>query len=96
MEFGSVTGRQRRAAPFDFNLAKKSIQINSATQIALTKLDIIFPQCKGIKEYSKLTDEAKKFVENIESESGVPVTIVGTGAEINDTIDRRKCAKKFY
>ena len=90
LEFGSVTGRQRRAAPFDFNLAKKSIQINSATQIALTKLDIAFPECKGIKEYSKLVHEAKKFVENIESETGLPVTIIGTGAEINDTIDRRK------
>jgi adenylosuccinate synthase len=89
LEFGSVTGRQRRAAPFDFNLAKKSVQINSATQIALTKLDIVFPQCKGIKEYSKLSNEAKKFVENIESELGIPVTIIGTGAEINDTIDRR-------
>lgn len=89
LEFGSVTGRQRRAAPFDFNLAKKSVQINSATQIALTKLDIVFPQCKGIKEYSKLSNEAKKFVENIESELGIPITIIGTGAEINDTIDRR-------
>ncbi len=90
LEFGSVTGRQRRAAPFNFNLAKKSIQINSATQIALTKLDIVFPQCKGIKDYSKLTNEAMQFVENIESETGLPVTIIGTGAEINDTIDRRK------
>ena len=90
LEFGSVTGRERRAAPFDFNLAKKSIRINSATQIALTKLDIIFPECKGIKEYSKLTKEATKFIENIESESGIPVTIIGTGAEINDTIDWRK------
>jgi adenylosuccinate synthase len=90
LEFGSVTGRQRRAAPFDFNLAKKSIQINSATQIALTKLDILFPQCKGIKEYTKLANDAKKFVENIESETGIPVTIIGTGAEINDTIDRRQ------
>lgn len=90
LEFGSVTGRQRRAAPFDFNLAKKSIQINSATQIALTKLDILFPQCKGIKEYPKLANDAKKFVENIESETGIPVTIIGTGAEINDTIDRRQ------
>ncbi len=89
LEFGSVTGRQRRAAPFDFNLAKKSIQINSATNIALTKLDILFPRCKGIKEYSKLENDAKKFVENIESETGIPVTIIGTGAEINDTIDRR-------
>jgi len=90
LEFGSVTGRQRRAAPFDFNLAKKSIRINSATQIALTKLDIIFPECKGVKEYSKLTKEAIKFIENIESEAGIPVTIIGTGAEINDTVDRRK------
>ncbi len=90
LEFGSVTGRQRRAAPFNFNLAKKSIQINSATQIALTKLDIVFPQCKGIKEYSKLSNKAIEFVENIESETGLPVTIIGTGAEINDTIDRRK------
>jgi adenylosuccinate synthase len=93
LEFGSVTGRQRRAAPFDFNLAKKSIQINSATQIALTKLDIVFPQCKGIKEYSKLTQEARKFVENIESETGIPVTLIGTGAEISDTIDRRKISR---
>ena len=93
LEFGSVTGRQRRAAPFDFNLAKKSIQINSATQIALTKLDIIFPQCKSIKDYSKLSNDAKKFVENIESETGIPVTIIGTGSETNDTIDRRKYVK---
>jgi adenylosuccinate synthase len=90
LEFGSVTGRERRAAPFDFNLAKKSIRINSATQIALTKLDIIFPECKGIREYSKLSKEAIKFIENIESESGIPVTLIGTGAEIDDTIDRRK------
>ena len=90
LEFGSVTGRQRRAAPFDFNLAKKSIQINSATQIALTKLDIIFPQCKSIKDYSKLSNDAKKFVEDIEAETGIPVTIIGTGSEISDTIDRRK------
>src|SRR4051812_5978485 len=93
LEFGSVTGRQRRAAPFDFNLAKKSIQINSATQIALTKLDIIFPQCKSIKDYSKLSNDAKKFVEDIEAETGIPVTIIGTGSEISDTIDRRKNVK---
>ncbi|MGN6709622.1 MAG: adenylosuccinate synthetase [Candidatus Nitrosocosmicus sp.] len=93
LEFGSVTGRQRRAAPFDISLAKKSIQINSANQIALTKLDIIFPQCKGIRDYSKLANEAKKFIETIESETGIPVTIIGTGSEIDDTIDRRSAIK---
>ncbi|HEX5519271.1 MAG TPA: adenylosuccinate synthetase [Candidatus Nitrosocosmicus sp.] len=93
LEFGSVTGRQRRAAPFDISLAKKSIQINSANQIALTKLDIIFPQCKGIRDYSKLANDAKKFIETIESETGIPVTIIGTGSEIDDTIDRRSVIK---
>ncbi|MGN6350001.1 MAG: adenylosuccinate synthetase, partial [Candidatus Nitrosocosmicus sp.] len=81
------------AAPFDISLAKKSIQINSANQIALTKLDIIFPQCKGIRDYSKLANEAKKFIETIESETGIPVTIIGTGSEIDDTIDRRSAIK---
>lgn len=89
LEFGSVTGRQRRAAPFDFDLAKKAIQINSATQIALTKLDVLYPKTKGIREFSRLPEEAKGFISNIESETGLPVTIIGTGAEIMDTIDRR-------
>lgn len=90
IEFGSVTGRPRRSAPFDFNLAKKSIQINSATQIALTKLDIMFPECKSINNFSNLSDRAKEFIEKIEIETKLPVTIIGTGAEIMDTIDRRK------
>ncbi|MEK6971513.1 MAG: adenylosuccinate synthetase, partial [Thermoproteota archaeon] len=39
-EWGTVTGRQRRAAEFSFSLAKKAIMLNSATQIAITKLDV--------------------------------------------------------
>lgn len=89
LEFGSVTGRARRSAPFDFNLAKKAIQINGATQIALTKLDVVFPDCKGVREYSQLTSNAKSFIENIEAETKLPITLIGTGAEIMDTIDRR-------
>lgn len=89
LEFGSVTGRQRRSAPFDYDLAKKAIRINSATQVALTKLDIVFPESKGITDFSKLPSKAKEFVDNIESETGLPVTIIGTGAEIMDTVDRR-------
>ncbi|KAA2280821.1 adenylosuccinate synthetase [Candidatus Nitrosocosmicus sp. SS] len=93
LEFGSVTGRQRRAAPFDFDLARKAIQVNSASQIALTKLDVVFPKCKGLKNFSDLPAEAKDFVNKIESETGLPVTLIGTGAEIMDTIDRRNSTK---
>src|ERR671912_2764404 len=89
IEFGSVTGRQRRAAPFDMELAKKSIRLNSATHLALTKLDIVFPQSAGLREYPKLPEDAKKFIENIEGETGLKVTLIGTGREVNDVIDRR-------
>src|SRR5574338_94974 len=40
-EVGTVTGRQRRAAEFDFDLARRSIMLNSATQLGMTKLDVV-------------------------------------------------------
>ena len=89
LEYGSVTGRERRSSPFDMNLAKKAIRLNSATQIAITKLDVIFPETRGIREFNKLSEKAKEFIENIEAETGVKVILIGTGAELNDIIDRR-------
>jgi adenylosuccinate synthase len=89
VEYGSVTGRQRRASPFNLELAKKSIKINSATQLAVTKLDVVFPECAGLTEYSKLTSKPRQFIENIEANLGVKVVLIGTGAEINQIIDRR-------
>jgi adenylosuccinate synthase len=89
LEFGSVTGRQRRASPFDMDLAKKAIRLNSATQLAVTKMDVLYPQCAGVREYAKLPAEAKKFIENIEGETGLKVTLIGTGPELYDVVDRR-------
>ena len=88
-EFGSVTGRQRRASPFNMDFAKKAISLNSATQLAITKLDVIFPESAGIREFAKLQTEPQKFIENIEQETGKKVTLIGTGADVNDVIDRR-------
>ena len=88
-EFGTVTGRQRRAADFDFDLARRAIMLNGATQIAVTKLDVIFPECAGKTSFSELSDDAKNFVLKIENELNTPVTIIGTGPAVNDVIDRR-------
>ena len=49
-EVAAGTGRDRRSAPFDFELAKKTAKINGATMAAMTKLDVIYPSCKGVKE----------------------------------------------
>lgn len=88
-EFGSVTGRQRRASPFDMNLAKKAITLNSATQLAVTKLDVLFPESSGIRDFAKLQAQPKTFIEDIEAETGLRVTLIGTGVDLDDIIDRR-------
>ena len=88
-EYGTVTGRQRRAAPFNYGLAKRAKMINGATKIALTKLDVLYPESRGVKEYSELGAEAKKFIGRIESEIKIPVSLIGTGPGVNDLIDRR-------
>ena len=88
-EFGTVTGRQRRAADFDFDLARRAIMLNSATQISITKLDVIYPDIAGMTSYDDLSEDAKSFIKNIEHELNTPVTIIGTGPATDDVIDRR-------
>ena len=89
-EFGTVTGRQRRAADFDFDLARRAIMLNSATQISITKLDVIFPECVSKTSFEELSKDAQSFIKNIENKLNTPVTIIGTGPAINEIIDRRK------
>ncbi len=89
-EFGTVTGRQRRAADFDFDLARRAIMLNSATQISITKLDVLFPNCAGKTSFEELSSDAKSFIKNIEEKLNTPVTIIGTGPNVHEIIDRRK------
>lgn len=88
-EVATVTGRRRRSAPFNYELAKRAVMLNGATQAAVTKLDVLFPECKGAKSYEELPAKAKKFVENIENETKVPVTLIGTGPDTCEIMDRR-------
>jgi adenylosuccinate synthase len=89
-ETAAGTGRDRRSAPFDFDLAKRTAKINGATQAALTKLDIICPECKGKRRFDELSVEAKSFIKEIETHTGVPVTLIGTGPDALDIVDLRK------
>ena len=88
-EHGTVTGRQRRAAPFDFDLARRAVMLNGATQIALTKLDIVYRDSRGLTNYRDLPIEAKSFIKKIEDETEVPVTLIGTGPSVEEVVDRR-------
>lgn len=88
-ETAAGTGRNRRSAPFDFDLARKNAKINGATQAALTKLDCMFPDCRSVRKFDALSAEAKQFITEVEKRTGLPVVLIGTGPEALDIIDRR-------
>ena len=86
-EVAAGTGRERRSAPFSFDIARRAAMINGATEAAVTKLDILFPECKRATSFEQLPNEAKEFIARIETETGVPVTFIGTGPTVFDIID---------
>jgi len=88
-EVAAGTGRERRSAPFNFEIAKRAVMLNGATQVALTKLDVVYPKCRGARKYDELTTDAKEFVREIERRLGIPVVLIGTGQEALDIVDRR-------
>ncbi len=89
VEFGTVTKRLRRAAPFDIGIAREAVKISSANQAAITKVDVLFKGAAGARSYAQLPKEAKDWIRNIEDRIGVPVTLIGTGPDALDMVDRR-------
>ncbi|HTH06520.1 MAG TPA: adenylosuccinate synthase [Ilumatobacteraceae bacterium] len=55
-EFGTVTGRRRRTGWLDCVMLRKAVRINSLTELALTKLDVLdtFDEVKVCTEYDSL------------------------------------------
>tara|TARA_B100000315_G_C14588037_1_gene594213 strand:- start:3339 stop:4361 length:1023 start_codon:yes stop_codon:yes gene_type:complete len=93
-EVGTVTGRPRRAAPMNLAMAKRAVILNSASQIAITKLDVLFPELRGSRREQDLSKSALKFIDEVEQAISVPVSIIGTGPGILDVIDRRVVSSK--
>ena len=125
-EFGTVTGRRRRAGWLDCVMLRQAVRLNSLTELALTKLDILdgFDEVKvctgyrldgqpidfypdrsdilarvepvyetlsgwksdlsGARERGQLPPAAQEFLAIVEREVGVPVNVVGVGADRDD------------
>lgn len=90
IEIATVTGRIRRVAPFNFNYAKRAVMLNSPTQIALTKLDVLFKEDYRKTKFEDLSRNTKSFIEKIEDELKVPVSLISTGPDTEYMIDRRQ------
>ncbi|TEU15483.1 MAG: adenylosuccinate synthetase, partial [Hadesarchaea archaeon] len=89
VEYGTVTRRRRRIGTFDFELAKRAVMINGATQLTITCLDRLFKESSGVRSYEQLPADAKAFIERIEDKLKVPVALISTGRELDSVIDLR-------
>ncbi len=130
-EFGATTGRPRRVGWFDAVASRYGVQMQGATEVALTCLDVLgyldeIPVCvgydvdgevtkdfpvtaklkkakpvyeklpgwkediRGITEYDELPENCRKYIEFIEKELGVPVTMASNGPGRHEMIFRKK------
>lgn len=89
-ETSSVSRQARRIAEFDWDLLRRSVELNGATDIALTFADYIKVDNQKAQRYDQLTDETIRFIEEVERVSGIPVSLISTRFDIRAVIDRRR------
>ena len=93
VEYSTVTQRPRRVSEFEMEIVRRAADVNSATAIALHGADYIDFANRGVRRYEDLTPSTREFIERLEVETGVPVTLIGVGPRTDETIDRRPGAE---
>ena len=82
-ELTTVTKRLRRVFTFSKEQLIEAVEINGATKIALNFANYIDWACYGMNDYEALPQKVKNFILDIEDIARIPVTIVGTGPQLN-------------
>lgn len=88
-EFTTATNRLRRVGKFDLKLVKRAAMVNKPSEIVLHGADYMSYLNKGVTFFRQLADETKRFVWSIEKELNVTVTMIGTGPNKAEMVDRR-------
>lgn len=89
VEHTTVTKKVRRIGAWDPDLMYQAVVINRPTSIALTFLDYLEPKDEGKTQYSDLSNQSIRFVDYLEAEFGIPVSMIKTG-EANECMIWRK------
>jgi adenylosuccinate synthase len=88
-ERGSISGKRRRVAEFDWTQLRRASVLNNPTDIALTFADYISADNRDARRFEQLTDETIHFIEEVERVAAAPVTLIGTHFHARSIIDRR-------
>jgi len=88
-EVGSVTGRLRRVAEFDWQLLRHSATLNGPTDIALTFVDYISKSNRNVRRFEQLSTEAIAMATEVEAVASARVSLIAVGPQPSNIIDRR-------
>lgn len=81
----TVTKRIRRVATFSMDGLRDAAAVNGATKLVVNFAQYLNWKDAGLKggraAFFKLSRESRKFVDDVQEASGVPVVLVGTGAD---------------
>jgi adenylosuccinate synthase len=88
-EFGTTTGRPRRCGWFDLPLARKSINLNGYTSMALTKLDVLtgletLKICVEYERDGKTIDYPPELSDELAKYKPVYMELAGWDEELSD------------
>jgi adenylosuccinate synthase len=89
-EYTTVTKKIRRVGRFDPKLVQRAIALNRPTQIALTFVDYLDSRDRGCKRFASLSPASRDFIDELEELCGVRVTLISTGPDTSEIIDRRE------
>jgi adenylosuccinate synthase len=87
-EYTTVTGRLRRVAAFDWDLAKRAVRANRPAALALHGLDYVDYNDYGVTRLELLGQKSRNFIQQVEARLGVPVRWLFTGPDGAHLIDR--------
>ena len=91
VEFGeqtTVTKKTRRVFEMNWDRLKYVTMLNRPTSIALNFAQYIDWGAYKCKTYDELPASVRTFIAKVEEVTGVPVSLIGTGANNGDIIDR--------
>jgi adenylosuccinate synthase len=86
-EFTSVTKKVRRVGRFDWGLARRAIQVNRPTGLAINGLDYLSFRNRGVTDWQQLSEQAQVFVEQCEQRFGVKAKYLGTGPSLHEIFE---------
>jgi adenylosuccinate synthase len=88
-EIGTISGKKRRIAEFDWDQLRNSATLNGATDIALTFADYLTAANQNATRFDQLSSETKSFIAEVEQVANASVSLISVRFARGGVIDRR-------